>query len=71
MQITKNRNRKEYSFANINLLGNCNANCYFCLGKDIQEELKGTKVATGHEEELIADLQQDIANAQPTASNGN
>jgi hypothetical protein len=26
---------------------------------------------TGHEEELIAALQQDIANAQPTANNGN
>lgn len=36
-----------------------------------QEELKGTKVATGHEEELIADLQQEITNAQPTANNGN
>lgn len=37
----------------------------------IQEELKGTKLATGHEEQLIADLEQDIANAQPTADNGN
>lgn len=38
--LQKNRNREKYSFANINLLGNCNANCYFCLGKDIQNELK-------------------------------
>lgn len=34
-KINKNRNREEYMFANINLLGKCNANCYFCLGKDI------------------------------------
>ena len=34
-KINKNRNRDEYMFANINLLGKCNANCYFCLGKDI------------------------------------
>ncbi len=39
--ITKNRDREDYSFANINLLGVCNANCYFCLGKDICEELRG------------------------------
>lgn len=39
--INKNRNREKYTFANINLLGTCNANCYFCLGKDISEELSG------------------------------
>jgi MoaA/NifB/PqqE/SkfB family radical SAM enzyme len=39
--INKNRNREDYSFANINLLGNCNADCYFCLGKDIECELEG------------------------------
>ena len=39
--IVKNRERGEYTFANINLLGICNANCYFCLGKDIQNELEG------------------------------
>ena len=39
--ITKNRDRASYSFANINLLGYCNADCYFCLGKDIEEELAG------------------------------
>ncbi len=41
IEIVKNRNRCEYSFANINLLGNCNADCYFCLGKDILDDLKG------------------------------
>lgn len=39
--INKNRNREKYTFANINSLGTCNANCYFCLGKDISEELSG------------------------------
>ncbi|HIH24661.1 TPA: radical SAM protein [Candidatus Woesearchaeota archaeon] len=39
--IHKNRQREQYTFANINLLGNCNADCYFCLGKDIKEELRG------------------------------
>ena len=34
----KNRDRSPYSFANINLLGNCNVNCYFCLGKDLNDE---------------------------------
>lgn len=37
--INKNRNRSNYTFANINLLGKCNANCYFCLGKDIPQLL--------------------------------
>lgn len=37
--ITKNRERMAYSFANINLLGKCNVDCYFCLGKDIEKEL--------------------------------
>lgn len=36
----KNVTREQkYSFANINLIGKCNADCYFCLGKDIDEEL--------------------------------
>lgn len=36
----KNTNREaKYSFANINLIGKCNANCYFCLGKDIDDIL--------------------------------
>lgn len=35
----KNRNREKPTFANINLLGKCNVDCYFCLGKDIPELL--------------------------------
>lgn len=37
--MSKNRNREAPSFANINLLGRCNVNCFFCLGKDIEKEL--------------------------------
>jgi molybdenum cofactor biosynthesis enzyme MoaA len=37
----KNRDRDPYSFANINLLGKCNAHCFFCLGLDIEKELEG------------------------------
>jgi MoaA/NifB/PqqE/SkfB family radical SAM enzyme len=44
----KNRNRKAYSFANINLLGKCNADCYFCLGKDIPSELVGKNQLSVH-----------------------
>lgn len=36
---SKNRDREAFSFANINLLGKCNVNCFFCLGKDIEDEL--------------------------------
>ena len=36
----KNRNREQYSFANINLLGRCNVDCFFCLGKDIFQEIR-------------------------------
>jgi MoaA/NifB/PqqE/SkfB family radical SAM enzyme len=39
--IKKNRDRENYTFANINLLGKCNADCYFCLGKDISQDLAG------------------------------
>ncbi|KLU61774.1 cyclic pyranopterin monophosphate synthase [Peptococcaceae bacterium CEB3] len=39
MLINKQRNREDYSFANINLLGKCNVDCYFCLGKDIESLL--------------------------------
>ena len=35
----KNRNREKPTFANINLLGKCICDCYFCLGKDIPELL--------------------------------
>ena len=38
----KNRERSEQpDFANINLLGKCNAFCYFCLGKEIRDEATG------------------------------
>lgn len=40
MNTTKNRDREPFSFANLNLLGRCNVDCFFCLGKDIEEELK-------------------------------
>lgn len=40
MQSVKNRSREDYSFANINLLGRCNAKCFFCLGEDIPELLR-------------------------------
>lgn len=33
----KNRNRMPPTFANINLLGKCNVDCFFCLGKDLSE----------------------------------
>jgi hypothetical protein len=39
--FTKNRTRELPTFANINLLGKCNVDCYFCLGKDIQDLLEG------------------------------
>lgn len=35
--LKKNRIRSEYTFANINLLGKCNVDCFFCLGKDIEK----------------------------------
>ena len=48
VEIRKNRNRERFSFANINLLGTCNANCYFCLGKDISENLAGKNQLNVH-----------------------
>ena len=40
IDFSKNREReKNYEFANINLLGKCNVDCYFCLGKDIDDLL--------------------------------
>lgn len=36
--INKNYNRSKYTFANINLLGSCNLDCFFCLGKDLEQE---------------------------------
>lgn len=39
-EFEKNMNREAPVFANINLLGKCNVDCYFCLGKDINDEFK-------------------------------
>jgi NAD+ synthase (glutamine-hydrolysing) len=36
--VPKKRERSKASFANINLLGHCNLDCRFCLGKDLQGE---------------------------------
>lgn len=48
IKINKNRKREVFTFANINLLGKCNANCYFCLGKDISKELEGKNQLNVH-----------------------
>lgn len=40
IEFNKNLNREAPVFANINLLGKCNVDCYFCLGKDINDEFK-------------------------------
>lgn len=46
---SKNLNREQkYSFANINLIGTCNADCYFCLGKDIESELSKQNQMSTH-----------------------
>jgi MoaA/NifB/PqqE/SkfB family radical SAM enzyme len=37
----KNRDREAPDFANINLLGKCSANCFFCLGKDFGDQFEG------------------------------
>ena len=39
VNTAKNRQRDKYTFANINLLGKCNVDCFFCLGKDIEDIL--------------------------------
>ncbi len=44
----KQRNRETPSFANINLLGRCNCDCFFCLGKDIEKELEGQDQLSVH-----------------------
>jgi MoaA/NifB/PqqE/SkfB family radical SAM enzyme len=46
--IKKEKNREKFTFANINLLGKCNVNCYFCLGKDIEELLSLQNQLTLH-----------------------
>ena len=45
---SKNRDRDDYSFANINLLGKCNVACFFCLGKEIERELSCHNQLTTH-----------------------
>jgi len=47
-EFEKNWNREAPSFANINLLGVCNADCYFCLGKDIDPILSKQNQLTTH-----------------------
>lgn len=47
-EFEKNMNREAPVFANINLLGVCNVDCYFCLGKDINEEFKKHNQQTTH-----------------------
>ncbi len=44
----KQRDRSAYSFANINLLGKCNAHCYFCLGFDLEKEYERYNNLTEH-----------------------
>jgi MoaA/NifB/PqqE/SkfB family radical SAM enzyme len=44
----KNLQRTAPSFANINLLGACNVDCYFCLGKDIDEYFKKQNQVNTH-----------------------
>lgn len=45
----KNMEREQkYSFANINLIGKCNADCYFCLGKDIDDILSKQNQMSTH-----------------------
>lgn len=48
VNTAKNRQRDPYSFANINLLGHCNAHCFFCLGLDIEAELRGQDQLAQH-----------------------
>lgn len=48
IDTSKNRQRELPSFANINLLGACNVDCFFCLGKDIEAELKGQDQRATH-----------------------
>lgn len=60
-QFEKLREREAPSFANLNLLGPCNVDCYFCLGKDINEVWKQqnqTKVHFSEWENLDEFLQK-------------
>jgi molybdenum cofactor biosynthesis enzyme MoaA len=49
--FTKQRDREATpDFANINLLGSCNARCYFCLGRDL-----GELIANRHDDRIHFD----------------
>lgn len=48
VNTAKNRQRDPYTFANLNLLGHCNAHCFFCLGLDIEQELRGQEQVRLH-----------------------
>ena len=61
VQFQKLREREAPTFANLNLLGPCNVDCYFCLGKDINEVWKQqnqTKVHYSEWENLTEFLQK-------------
>lgn len=42
----KNRNREKPIFANINLQGPCNLNCYFCIGCDFKSKIDANYLNT-------------------------
>lgn len=48
INMDKNRDRDRYTFANINMLGKCNVDCFFCLGKDIECVLNKQNQMTTH-----------------------
>lgn len=48
MIFSKNRKRLDPTFANINLLGKCNVNCYFCLGKELKDLSSGENQICTH-----------------------
>jgi len=49
--FSKNYDRRTPIFANINLLGRCNINCYFCLGKDLPDHFYKQSYDNVHFEE--------------------
>lgn len=50
-EFEKLRQREAPTFANINLLGPCNVDCYFCLGKDIDGVWSGQNQIKTHFQE--------------------
>lgn len=72
----KLREREAPTFANINLLGPCNVDCYFCLGKDIDEVWKEQNQTNIHfskwdnlEEYLTKCVEANIENIYITGQN--